>query len=96
MLLSNLGVFFLITAEEVHVVIIIGSGLVLGVGGELRTLRAVGSELLGGITREGTELGLVRGDVLVPTGNVGVLLSVRGAGEGLEGYNIGLRRSGAL
>ena len=93
---NNLRVLlFLVTAEEVHVVVVL-SRLVLGVGGQLGALRAIGSVGLGGITREAGELRLERSNMLVPASNVRVLLSVRGAREGLEGHNIGLGRSIAI
>jgi hypothetical protein len=92
---NNLGVLLLrVGAEEVLIVILLG--LVLGVGGKLSGLGAVGSEGLGGVTGEGGEFALVRGDVLVPAGDVGVLLSIGGAAEGLEGHDIGLAGRGAV
>lgn len=93
-LLDDLRVLLLIIgAEEVHVVVVVGS---LGVGGQLSGLRAVGSVGLGGIAGEGGVLSLERGDVLVPASSVGVLLGVRGTGEGLEGHDIGLGGSIAI
>jgi hypothetical protein len=92
---NNLGVLLLrVGAEEVLIIILLG--LVLGVGGKLSGLGAVGGEGLGGVTGEGGEFALVRGDVLVPAGDVGVLLSVGGAVEGLEGHDIGLAGRGAV
>jgi hypothetical protein len=89
--LSNNGGILLLRvgAEEVLLLLVL-LGLVLGVDGELGGLGAVGSEGLGGVTGEGGELALVRGDVLVPAGNVGELGSVGTGAEGLEGHNIGL------
>lgn len=89
-LLNDLGVL-IFTAEEVHVIIFV-SGLILGVSGDLGRLGAVSSESLRRVTRESRELRLVRGNVLVPASNVGVLLGVRSAREGLEGHDIGLGR----
>ena len=89
---NSLGVLLLrVGAEEVLLLVLLG--LVLGVDGQLSGLGTVGSEGLGGVTGEGGELALVRGDVLVPAGNVGVLLGVGGGAEGLEGHNIGLAGS---
>lgn len=99
-LLTDTGVLsillLVVRAEEVNVVIVlllsVGSGLG-GVDGELSGLRAVGSELLGWVTGERRELGLERGDVLVPAVGVGVLGDVRGSLQGLEGLDIGLGRT---
>lgn len=88
--LSDSGSILLLRVGTKEVLLLVLLGLVLGVDGELGGLRAVGSEGLGGVTGEGGELALVRGDVLVPAGNVGVLGSVGGGAEGLESHNIGL------
>jgi hypothetical protein len=88
--LLNNGSILLLRVGTEEVLLLILLGLVLGVGGEVSTLGAVGSESLGGVTGESGELALVRGDVLVPAGDVGVLLSVGGSAEGLEGHDISL------
>ncbi len=88
--LSHGGGILLLRVGTEEVLLLVLLGLILGVDGELGGLRAVGSEGLRGVTGEGGELALVRGDVLVPAGNVGVLGSVGGGAEGLERHNIGL------
>jgi len=96
-LLTDTGVLsillLVVGTEEVNFVIVlllsVGGGLG-GVDGELSGLGAVGSELLGGVAGERGELGLERGDVLVPAGSVGVLGDLRGRLQGLEGLDIGL------
>jgi hypothetical protein len=95
-----LGILLLVVGtEEVNIIIVIvlsvGGGLG-GVDGELSRLGTVGSELLGGVTGERRELGLERGDVLVPAGGVGVLGDLRGRLQGLEGLDIGLGRTVAM
>lgn len=87
---DDLGVLLLRLGTEEVLIIVLLLGLVLGVGRKLGGLGTVGSEGCGGVTREGGEFALVRGDVLVPAGSVGVLGSVRGGAEGLEGHDIGL------
>jgi len=95
-----LGILLLIVGtEKVNIIIVIvlgvGGGLG-GVDGELSGLGTVGSELLGGVTGERRELGLERGDVLVPAGSVGVLGDLGGGLQGLEGLDIGLGRTVAM
>jgi len=95
-----LGILLLVVGtEEIDIIIVIvlsvGSGLG-GVDGELSRLGTVGSELLGGVTGERGELGLERGDVLVPAGSVGVLGDLGGSLQGLEGLDIGLGRTVAM
>lgn len=87
---NDLGVLLLRLGTEEVLIIVLLLGLVLGVGRKLGGLGTVGSEGCGGVTGEGGEFALVRGDVLVPAGNVGVLGSVRGGAKGLEGHDIGL------
>jgi len=97
--LGGLGVLLLvIRTEEVDLVIVVLSSLLLLLGslgrveGQLAGLWAVGGVLLAWVTRELRELGLKRGDVLVPAVGVRVLLNGRRALESLEGLDIGLRR----
>lgn len=91
----SLGILLLVAAEQVDVVVVVvTTGLLRSLGGvdrHLGDLGAVGSVGLGGIAREGGELALVGSDVAVPPSSVGVLLGVRGLGEGLEGGDISLR-----
>jgi hypothetical protein len=94
---GSLLVLLLVAAEQVDIVVITTLSLLRGlsgVDGHLGGLRAVGAVGSSGITGEGGELALVAGDVLVPSGSVGVLLGVRGRGESLEDGDISLR--GAL
>ena len=96
---SSLSVLLLVVrAEKVDIVIILLSllGGLGGVDGELRGLGAVSGELLGWVARERGELGLERGDVLVPAVGVGVLGRLRLGLQGLEGLDIGLGRTVAL
>lgn len=89
---GSLGILLLVVrAEQVDIIVLLlGSGGLGGVQGDLRGLGAVDGVRLGGIAREGGELRLVRLDVLVPPGGVGVLGSVGGGGDGLEDGNISL------
>lgn len=91
---DGLGVLLLVVAaEEVDVLILLllsGGGLG-GVDGDLGDLGAVDGVGLAGIAGQGGELVLVRGDVLVPAGRVGVLGGVGGGVQGLEGDGISLR-----
>lgn len=75
---GRLGVFFLVAAEQIDVVIVGGVGAVDGVG-------------LGGVARQGAELVLERRNVLVPAGGVGIIVSVGAGLEGFEAGDIGLR-----
>lgn len=59
----------------------------------LSRIGAVGSVGLRCITGQSRELILERGDVLVPSGGMGVLGGVRGRFDGLKDGNIGLRGS---
>ena len=96
---SSLGVLLLVVrAEKVDIIIILLSllGGLGGVDGKLGGLGAVSGELLGWVTGERGELGLERGDVLVPAVGVGVLGRLRLGLQGLEGLDIGLRRTVAL
>lgn len=87
-----------VRAEEVDIVIILLGvlGGLGGVDGKLSGLGAVGSELLGWVTGQRRELGLERGDVLVPAVGVGVLGDLRLSLQGLESLDIGLGRTVAL
>lgn len=92
---GSLGVLLLVivAAEQVDVVVVtLGLGRLGRVQSHLGDLGAVGCVGLGGVAGQGSELVLVRGDVLVPAGGVGVLGGVGGGGEGLERGNVGLRR----
>lgn len=94
---GSLLILLLVAAEQVDIIVITTLSLLRGgsgVDGHLGSLRAVGAVGSSGITGEGGELALVAGDVLVPSGSVGVLLGVRGRGESLEDGDVGLR--GAL
>lgn len=79
-----LGVFFVvvITAEQVDFVTLFLFGS--------DDVWAVGSIGLGGITRQGREFGLVRGDVRPPAGGVGVFGGVGASRQGFEAGNVGL------
>jgi hypothetical protein len=67
------------------------SALVAALAGlTVSRLGTVGSELLGGVAGKRREFRLERGDVLVPTGSVGVLGSLGLRLQGLEGLDIGL------
>ena len=95
-LLTDLGslsvLLLVVAAEQVDIIIILLSllGSLGGVDGELALLGAVGREGLGSITGKSGELALVGRDVLVPSGGVGVLGSLRSRLQGLEDGNIGL------
>lgn len=78
-----------VTTEEIDIVVILVRGS--GVYGNLAGLGAVCGVVLGRIAGETGELGLVRGDVLVPARGMGVLRSVRRSLESLEDGYIGLR-----
>ena len=86
----SLSILLLVTAEEVDV-LITAFLLLLGLDSHVDGLGAVGTDGLAGIAGEGGELILERGDVLVPTGSVGVLLGVGGTAQGLVDGNISLR-----
>lgn len=95
---DGLGILLLVVGtEKVNLVIVLLLGGLLrglgGVQGELAGVGAVGGVLLGWVTRERRELGLERGNVLVPAVGVGELLDGGLALEGLEGLDVGLRRS---
>lgn len=98
-LLTDTGVLsillLVVRAEEVDIVIILLGvlGGLGGVDGKLSGLGAVGSELLGWVTGQRRELGLERGDVLVPAVGVGVLGDLRLSLQGLESLDIGLGRT---
>lgn len=91
---DGLGVLLLVVAaEEVDVLVLLllrGGGLG-GVQGDLGDLGAVDGVGLAGIAGQGREVVLVRGDVLVPAGRVGVLGGVGGGVQGLEDDGISLR-----
>lgn len=91
---SGGALLLVVTAEQVDVIIVLGSGLgsLGGVDGQLVDLRAIGLVALGGITRESSELALVGGNVAVPPGGVGVLGGIRGRAQSLEGDDISLGR----
>jgi len=86
----SLSILLLVAAEEVDV-LITALLIFLGLDSHVDGLGAVGADGLAGIAGEGGELILKRGDVLVPTSSVGVLLSIRSAAEGFVDGNIGLR-----
>jgi len=95
---GGLGILLLVVAaEEIDIIVVLSLGLLLwclgGVDGKLSGLWAVGGVLLGRVTWERGELGLERGDVLVPTVCVRVLGGVGLRLDGLEGLDVGLRRS---
>lgn len=96
-LLTDLGslsiLLLVVTAEQVDIIIILRSllGGIGGVDGQVSRLRAVGRVSLGGVARESGELALVRGNVLVPSGGVRVLLSVGSLLGSLEDGDISLR-----
>lgn len=96
-LLTDLGslsiLLLVVTAEQINIIIIILSllGGLGGVDSQISGLRAVGRVGLGGIAREGGELALVRGNVLVPSGGVRVLLRVGSLLGSLEDGDISLR-----
>lgn len=91
---GGLGIFLLVvTAEKVDILVLLlsgvgGLGRVQGDLGDVGTVDGVG---LAGIAGEGGEVVLVRGDVLVPAGRVGVLGGVGGGAQGLEDDDISLR-----
>lgn len=91
---GSLGVLLLVVGtEEVDILILLlggGGGGLGGVEGHLGDVGAVDGVGLAGITGEGGELLLVGGDVLVPTGSVGVLGGIGSGAQGLEDDNIGL------
>lgn len=91
LLLQLLGLLIdlVVRAKEVDVVVVLSGGRSGG------SLRAVGRGLLL-VARERRELRLVRSNVLVPAGSVGVLLSIGGGANSLEDGNIGLRGGSAV
>lgn len=95
---GSLGILLLVVgAEQVDIVVVLsGISTLSGVDGEVARLGTVGRVGLGGVTGEGGELALVGGDVLVPSGGVGVLVGSRGGAEGLEDGNISLRGAVAI
>jgi len=91
---DGLGVLLLVVAAEevdILVLLLLSGGGLGGVDGDLGDLGAVDGVGLAGIAGQGGELVLVRGDVLVPAGRVGVLGGVGGGAQGLEGDGISLR-----
>ena len=91
---DGLGVLLLVVAAEevdVLVLLLLRRGSLGGVQGNLGDLGAVDGVGLAGIAGQGREVVLVRGDVLVPAGRVGVLGGVGGGAQGLEGDGISLR-----
>jgi hypothetical protein len=92
---DSLGVLLLVVAaEQVDVLVVLllsGGGGLGGVEGDLGDLGAVDGVGLAGVAGQGRELVLVRGDVLVPAGRVGVLGGVGGGAQGLEDDGISLR-----
>lgn len=82
-------------AEKVDIVVVVsGGGGSLGrVDRKLALLGTVGGVRLGWVAGQGGELGLERGNVLVPASGVGELLDGGGRLEGLEGLDIGLGRT---
>jgi hypothetical protein len=83
--LLGLGILLLVAAaEKVDIIVILLSLLLGGLGGvdgELAGLRAVGGEVLGGVTRQSLELTLEGEHVVVPAPCVGELL---GGGDLLD------------
>lgn len=97
--LLGLLVNLIITAEQVDLIVVLllgGCGSLGRVDGQLGLLRAVGSVVLGGVTRERGELGLPGEDVVVPAPCVGVLLRSGNSLQLLEDLDIGLRRCVAV
>jgi hypothetical protein len=92
---GSLGVLLLVVGTEkvdVLILLLLSSGGGLGgVQGDLSDVGAVDGVGLAGIARQGGELVLVRGDVLVPAGRVGVLGGIGGSAQGLEDDGISLR-----
>ena len=91
---DGLGVLLLVVAAEevdVLVLLLLRRGSLGGVQGNLGDLGAVDGVGLAGIAGQGREVVLVRGDVLVPAGRVGVLGGVGGGAQGLEDDGISLR-----
>lgn len=85
-----------VAAEQVHVVVF-GGILPLGrVDGHLAGLGAIRGVGLGRVAGQRRELRLERGNVLVPAVGVRVLLDWGRLGDGLEAFDVGLRRSVAL
>lgn len=90
---GSLSILFLVvTAEQVN----IGILLLLG-GGRLGRVQSSGDDvgaiygvMFRGITGQGLEVGLIRGDVFPPASGVGVLGGVGAFLQGLEAGNIGL------
>lgn len=96
---GSLSILLLIvTAKEVDILVFFLSllGGLGGVDGDLADVWAVGLEGLGWVARQGRELGLIRGDVLVPASSVWVSLDSWGGAESLEDLDVGLRRSRAI
>ena len=92
---GGLGVLLLVVgAEKIDILVLLllgGGGGLGGVDGHLGDLGAVDGVGLAGVAGQGGELVLVRGNVLVPAGRVGVLGGVGGGAQGLEDDGIGLR-----
>lgn len=83
-----------VTAEQVDLVVVLlgrGVGLGRGVDGHGRGVGAVCGVLLGWVAGEGGELGLERGNVLVPAGGVRELGDIGLLGKSLVGLHVGLR-----
>jgi hypothetical protein len=91
---SSLGILFLVATEQVDVVIVVvrlAGGRSLGkVQRRGGCIRAICGVCLGGITGQSSEVTFVRGEVLVPSSGVRVLLLVWGRLERLEAGDIGL------
>lgn len=95
---DSLGILLLVVrAEQVDIIVVLLSSSTLSrVDGEVTRLRAVGGVGLGRITRESGKLALIRGDVLVPSGGVGVLVGDRRGADGLVDGDISLRGAVAI
>lgn len=95
---NSLSILLLVVgAEQVDIIVVLLSSSTLGgVDGEVARLGAVGGVGLGGITRESGKLALIRGDVLVPSGGVGVLVGDRRGADGLVDGDISLRGAVAI
>ena len=91
--LLGLGILLLVAAaEKVDLVVVLSLllGSLGGVDSEVAGLRAVGGEVLGGVTRQGLELTLEGEEVVVPAPCVGELLGGGDLLDLLEDLDIGL------
>lgn len=84
----SFNVYFFVAAEQINVLVIVAGWLRNYDRNCFRPVVFVG---LGGITCETGKLSLVGGNVLVPSGGVGVLSGVGGRVDSPEADSIGLR-----